>query len=74
MNKDNISISTERFFMPLLAGSILNAYYLALILKKQEGIEITPDIENETMVLVMKQWARVQLDLQSAFQSLEQKK
>lgn len=41
------------------AGSILNIFYSALILKRLSGIEITPDIEREVIETVSQQYQEV---------------
>ena len=39
-----------------IAGDLLNSFYSALILKKLSGIEITPELENDTVIEVVSRY------------------
>ncbi len=39
-----------------IAGDLLIAFYSALILKKLSGIEITPEVENETVFEIVSKY------------------
>ncbi|HHT9119751.1 MAG TPA: hypothetical protein ACFYD3_04295 [Candidatus Hypogeohydataceae bacterium YC41] len=45
---------------PLMAGHILNAFYSNLLLKKYSGIDITPQVKEETLEEVLLLWATIQ--------------
>ncbi len=38
------------------AGDLLNAFYSALILKKLSGVEVTPDVENDTVFEIVSKY------------------
>lgn len=39
-----------------IAGDLLNSFYSALILKKLSGIEITPELENDTVFEIVSRY------------------
>lgn len=43
-----------------LALQILNAFYSALILKKMEGVEITPDVESDVLEAVCRRMTAIE--------------
>ncbi len=42
-----------------IAGDLLNAFYSALILKKLSGVEITPNLENDTVFEVVSKYVMI---------------
>jgi len=59
----NITIDQIVLLGPLMAAQLLNAYYSALLLKQQKGIDLTQEIEQETLTDVLSQWNRIQIFL-----------
>jgi hypothetical protein len=62
--KANITLDQTALLGPVMAAQILNAYYSALLLKQQKGIELTPEIEQETLTEVFLLWANIQTFLE----------
>ncbi len=44
----NFNYDPFELLEPVIAAQIMNAHYTALLLKQQQGVEITPEIEKET--------------------------
>lgn len=61
----NINLNSVDLFNPLIAGHILNALYSALLLKQQQGIEITPEVHKETLKEITMEYFNLQLSLQA---------
>ena len=55
-----ISINLDFLTITLNSGFVLNAFYSALLLKKQSGVEITPAIEQGVLAEVLDHWAEIQ--------------
>jgi len=60
----NITIDQVTLLSPLMAGEILNAYYSALLLKQQQGIELTEEIKTDTLTEVLLLWSNIQILLE----------
>ena len=45
----NINVDSINVFRPVISATLLNAYFSSLILKKLSGLEITPELEDETL-------------------------
>ena len=56
---DFLNIDPFKFFRPLIAGLLLNAYYSALNLKKASGAEITEETVKETILEVYEIYGRI---------------
>lgn len=56
----------QKYPLNSLALQILNAFYSALILKKLEGMAITPDVENDVLEAVVRRMAAIQKMIQMA--------
>jgi hypothetical protein len=69
-NELNVNITVDQLDLvgPVIAGEILNAYYSALLLKQQKGIEITTEIEQETLAEVVRIWSKIQILLKESAQ------
>lgn len=44
---------------PIIAAQMVSAFYAALLLKKQCGVEITPELEKTVWDEVFRRWAAV---------------
>jgi hypothetical protein len=68
-NEKNTYITLDQMALlsPVMAAQVLNAYYSALLLKQQKGIELTPEIENETLNEVLLLWAKIQIFLEEKY-------
>lgn len=65
-NEQNVNITLDQISLlgPVIAAQILNAYYSALLLKQQKGIELVAEIEHETLIEVYSLWANIQTFLE----------
>jgi len=59
---DMSELDVHKFIHPLIAGLLLNAYYSALNLEKVSGVSITPEVEKETMVEVLRVYGELRQD------------
>jgi hypothetical protein len=49
---------------PLMAAQLLNAYYSALLLKQQKGVDLTQEIEMETLNDILLKWNKIRMLLE----------
>ncbi len=65
-NEQNVNITLDQISLlgPVIAAQLLNAYYSALLLKQQQGIELVAEIEQETLIEVYSLWANIQTFLE----------
>jgi len=57
-----------------IAGDLLNAFYSALILKRLSGVEITPDLVNDTVVEIVSKYVMFCDQLAQAEHILEEQR
>jgi len=57
-------IDKIKFFAPVVAGNLMSALYLKLLLKKLSGIEITPDLEDEILREMLMDWDQIRAFLE----------
>ena len=53
-----ITIDQVALLGPLIAAQLLNAYYSVLLLKQQKGIDLTQEIDPETLMNIFSQWSK----------------
>ena len=56
----HVHVEGKNYAANSLACSILNAFYSALILKKMEGVEITPEIEDVVLEAVVRRMSALE--------------
>lgn len=49
-------LGSMSIFAPLIAAQLTAAFYSALLLKKQSGVEITAPVEDQTRREVLRHW------------------
>lgn len=69
----NICIDQSTIFGPLTAALLVNALYSALMIKKQAGADITPQVEFEVLADVIALWSRIQSSLIKSALDLSEK-
>lgn len=55
----NVSVESIPVFSPLIAASLMGAYYSSLLLQQQRGVEVTKDLEAEILVSIFRQWVEM---------------
>jgi len=58
--KINFSVDSVSVFAPVISASLVNAYFTALLLRKQSGEEITSQVEAHVLAMVVRQWIDLQ--------------
>jgi len=62
----NINLDQVALLGPLMAGHVLNAYYTALLLKQNSGIELSTEVKQDTLTEVFTTWTRIQTAIEDA--------
>jgi hypothetical protein len=63
----NINIDNMGIFAPVIAASLVNAFYSALLLKKECGKEVTIDLREKTIEEVVTLWLMLQRSVVKQF-------
>ncbi|MFA5377570.1 MAG: hypothetical protein WC455_17600 [Dehalococcoidia bacterium] len=51
-NKTTVNVDCDSLFSSLLSGTLVSAFYSALILEKMNGVEITQDVRDRVAMEV----------------------
>jgi hypothetical protein len=60
----NILFNQFKMLSPVISAQLLNAYYSALLLKQQQGIELNQEKRSETIAEVLQTWLTIDKELQ----------